>query len=157
SRYAGGARRGDMASAGETKMTASDRQGAFGTLLQQYRAAAGLSQEELAERAGLSRRGISDLERRPRRSPHLPARPRLADTLNLDGAQRAALIASAQGTAATPLATSPAADRGPDPQAHRNLPVQLTSFIGRDRELGELRKLLVEERMVTLTGPGGVG
>jgi hypothetical protein len=36
--------------------------GPFGTLLQRYRAAAGLSQEELAEWAGLSRRGISDLE-----------------------------------------------------------------------------------------------
>jgi transcriptional regulator with XRE-family HTH domain len=32
-------------------------------LLLQHRLAAGLSQEELAKRAGLSRRGISDLER----------------------------------------------------------------------------------------------
>jgi transcriptional regulator with XRE-family HTH domain len=33
----------------------------FSALLQRYRLAAGLSQEELAKRAGLSRRGISDL------------------------------------------------------------------------------------------------
>jgi transcriptional regulator with XRE-family HTH domain len=39
-----------------------DMPGPFGALLQRYRAVAGLSQEELAERASVSRRGISDLE-----------------------------------------------------------------------------------------------
>ena len=34
----------------------------FGNLLRRYRVAAGLTQEELAERAGVSTRGISDLE-----------------------------------------------------------------------------------------------
>ena len=38
-----------------------------------------------------------------------------------------------------------------------NLPVQLTSFVGRDRELSEVRQLLLKERLVTLTGAGGVG
>jgi len=38
-----------------------------------------------------------------------------------------------------------------------NLPVALTSFIGRERELSEVRKLLVTSRLVTLTGPGGCG
>jgi class 3 adenylate cyclase len=42
--------------------------------------------------------------------------------------------------------------------AHRhNLPVQLTSFVGRERELAELRSLLVSSRLLTLTGPGGIG
>ena len=36
----------------------------FADLLKRHRLAAGLSQEELAERAGLSPRGVSDLERR---------------------------------------------------------------------------------------------
>jgi transcriptional regulator with XRE-family HTH domain len=45
--------------------------GPFAVLLQQYRQAAGLSQEELAERAGLSARGIADLERGVRRSPYV--------------------------------------------------------------------------------------
>jgi transcriptional regulator with XRE-family HTH domain len=35
----------------------------FGTLLRRYRQAAGLSQEELAERAGLSARTVGDLQR----------------------------------------------------------------------------------------------
>jgi predicted ATPase len=38
-----------------------------------------------------------------------------------------------------------------------NLPAETTSFIGRDRELGEIRRLLRLSRLVTLTGAGGVG
>ncbi len=38
-----------------------------------------------------------------------------------------------------------------------NLPVQLTSFLGREREIGEVRDLLEQRRLVTLTGPGGTG
>jgi non-specific serine/threonine protein kinase len=38
-----------------------------------------------------------------------------------------------------------------------NLPGALTSFVGRERELAEVRKLLEEQRLVTLTGAGGVG
>jgi len=41
-------------------------------------------------------------------------------------------------------------------RAH-NLPVQLTSFIGRQRQIDEIRRLLGEARLVTLTGAGGVG
>jgi predicted ATPase/class 3 adenylate cyclase len=38
-----------------------------------------------------------------------------------------------------------------------NLPVQLTSFVGRQKELGELQQLLKNTRLLTLTGPGGSG
>ena len=38
-----------------------------------------------------------------------------------------------------------------------NLPVQLTSFIGRGRELGEVKDLVATSRLVTLTGAGGCG
>jgi class 3 adenylate cyclase len=38
-----------------------------------------------------------------------------------------------------------------------NLPVQLTSFLGRERELSELSGLVERARLVTLTGPGGTG
>ncbi len=37
------------------------------------------------------------------------------------------------------------------------LPAQLTSFVGRDAELTQLREALAENRLVTLTGAGGVG
>jgi predicted ATPase/DNA-binding CsgD family transcriptional regulator len=38
-----------------------------------------------------------------------------------------------------------------------NLPSETSSFVGRDRELSEIRELLVETRLLTLTGPGGCG
>jgi predicted ATPase/class 3 adenylate cyclase len=38
-----------------------------------------------------------------------------------------------------------------------NLPTQLTSFLGRQREIGEARQLLLDGRLLTLTGPGGTG
>jgi predicted ATPase len=38
-----------------------------------------------------------------------------------------------------------------------NLPIQLTSFVGRDRELREITDLLHQARLVTLTGVGGSG
>ena len=42
-------------------------------------------------------------------------------------------------------------------QAQHNLPVRLTSFVGREQELAGLGKLLGRARLVTLTGPGGAG
>ncbi len=38
-----------------------------------------------------------------------------------------------------------------------NLPIQLTSFIGREREIAEVKRLLDAARLVTLTGSGGAG
>ena len=38
-----------------------------------------------------------------------------------------------------------------------NLPAETASFVGRHRELGEVRKKLTEARLVSLVGPGGVG
>ena len=44
-----------------------------------------------------------------------------------------------------------------NPGLQNNLPVQLSTFIGRDREVGEVRALVESARLVTLTGAGGVG
>ncbi|MDT5013921.1 MAG: hypothetical protein QOD39_81 [Mycobacterium sp.] len=41
--------------------------------------------------------------------------------------------------------------------AEHNLPAQLTSFVGRDAEMAEVRAFLAENRLVTLTGAGGAG
>src|SRR5947209_7059233 len=54
-----------------------------GVLLHRFRTDAGLSQEVLAERAGLSSRGISDIERGLKARPHLHTLLRLADALDL--------------------------------------------------------------------------
>src|SRR5437016_2038065 len=63
---------------------------AFEELLRQYRAAAGLTQEELAEAARLSARAISDLERGVKHRPHGYTVERLAAALGLSAADRAA-------------------------------------------------------------------
>ncbi len=130
----------------------------FGTLLRQYRVAAGLSQEALAERARLSSHGVSALERGYRRTPQRETVALLSDALALGDEQRQAfeaaaarwvLLRSERGASVT---VGPWADG-----ASSNLPAAVSSLIGRDTELAEVASLLREHRLVTLTGTGGVG
>src|SRR3954451_13466439 len=67
----------------------------FGSLLRRFRLTAGLTQEELAERAGLSTRGIQDLERGVRLAPRAETVRMVADALELDEVARRALTAAA--------------------------------------------------------------
>ena len=46
---------------------------------------------------------------------------------------------------------------GVEVRARRHLPAPVTSFVGRSRECAELREEVLSHRLVTLTGPGGVG
>jgi len=128
----------------------SNERGQFATVLQQYRARAGLSQEELAERAGLSPRGVSDLERGLRRAPHPGTARRLADALALTEPDRAHLLAVASAPHGEPMTSGSGANRD-------NLPVQFTRFIGRAWEIVDLCRELQQTRLLTLCGPGGVG
>ena len=68
----------------------------FATLLRQYRVAAHLSQEKLAERAGLSVAAISALERGVRKTPHMATLRLLAKALRLNAAERAMFGAAAR-------------------------------------------------------------
>src|SRR4051812_10355629 len=68
----------------------------FGELLRRLRTAAGLTQEALAERAGLSARGLSDLERGVRSAPRQDTLRLLIDALVLEPVERAALVSAAQ-------------------------------------------------------------
>ena len=130
----------------------------FGTLLQRYRLAAGLSQEALAERAGMSTHGVSALERGYRRTPQRSTLALLMRALALNDEQRGEFEA---------VATPSRAPRGRDGAAAAagtwsgigisNLPLSLTSFVGREIELGEVARLASEHRLVTLTGAGGIG
>ena len=57
-----------------------------------------------------------------------------------------------------PSAQAPrAADTPPAPTRRTNLRAQLTSFVGRDREVADISDALKADRLVTLTGPGGAG
>ena len=47
--------------------------------------------------------------------------------------------------------------RTPKSVGAHNLPAQLTSFVGRGAQIADVRKLLADNRLVTLTGAGGAG
>src|SRR5690242_103158 len=68
----------------------------FGTLLRQHRILAGLTQEALAERAGLSRRAISDLERGVNQTPQSATLDLLAEALELSAGERVEFRAAAR-------------------------------------------------------------
>jgi len=122
----------------------------FGTLLKHYRMAAGLTQEALAERASLSTRAVSDLERGLSRAPHYDTLDLLTTAMSLSAEQRAALFAAAR----PPL---PGDDTKVAPL--QVLPFPPTALLGREQEVTQARDLLQAwgVRLLTLTGPGGVG
>lgn len=131
------------------------RQGRFGEQLRRFREAAGFSQEELAERAGLSANGISALERGERKRPYPDTLRRLAEALGLTEAQRAELAATLRSRPEDPV---PVVVQ-PTPGVAADLPGEPTPLIGRERESEVVRYLLTHSgsRLLTLIGPGGVG
>jgi predicted ATPase/transcriptional regulator with XRE-family HTH domain len=128
------------------------------SLLRRYRASAGLTQEELAERAGISARTISDVERGLRWSIYADTADRLAAALQLHSGERAGFVALARGRRHHLL--DGVASRGPGiwPTAGTT-PLQATRLLGRERELILLLAALKDpdQRLLTLTGSGGIG
>jgi tetratricopeptide (TPR) repeat protein/transcriptional regulator with XRE-family HTH domain len=156
----------------------------LGQLLRGYRRAAGLTQEELAERSGLSARAIADIECARTKRPYRASVQALADALALSDSQRqlldrtSRLAADFQGVpeALTPASTeqpparltqpersfppmTPAADGRVVP---RELPAPVAHFIGRAAEMDELSQLAAEGGgralvICALGGTAGVG
>jgi predicted ATPase/DNA-binding XRE family transcriptional regulator len=126
----------------------------FGALLRQYRLAAGLSQEALAERANLSARAIRSLEHGDRHSPYRDTVEALVAALSLAGPERVAFEAAVSRSRGQGVATPPVVEG-----ALVALPLPPSPLIDRGEELdvalGFLRGDTV--RLVTPTGPGGVG
>lgn len=126
----------------------------FGDVLRRVRVAQGLTQEILAERTGLSVRGISDLERGVRSTPRRETILRLIEGLALPGEEQAALWSAARRSP-RPRAL-PGTVRWPLPGSGLVAPDE---FIGRAAELNAIVLALHDPhyRLLTLTGPPGVG
>jgi predicted ATPase/DNA-binding XRE family transcriptional regulator len=130
-------------------------QSSFGDLLRTQRIASGLTQAELAARAGLSVRGLSDLERGVRTRPQRETVQRLLTALNVSPQERAALLRAARDLPPAAAATRTVSAAA---MPHR-APLPAGSLVGRAAELARLRDWLMEPvpGIVTLTGPGGAG
>ena len=120
----------------------------FGEVLKHERLAACLTQEELAERASLSARAISDLERGVKHTPRRQTIELLAAALRLSAVGRTALAAAARSRR--------------DPAASIGVPKPAEPLVGRAPELARLEAKLAEAGaghggIVVLTGEPGIG
>lgn len=130
-----------------TMMELYARQGRQGAALRQYRTCAELLSRELgiepdAQTKSLHRHLLREWNRKQPRASMMPS----------------ALPAS--GIEALPV--TDVLDRSIPPSlkakvAPGNLPVQATSFLGRDRDIASAGGILSSARLITLTGPGGIG
>lgn len=130
----------------------------FGHVLRRARRHAGLTQESLAERSGISVRAITDLERGVNRSPRRDTLEMLAEALELTPASRAEwerlrrylAVRTASDDARSKLVNAASARR-------TNIPAPLDDLLGREADLSNVLSILTTSRLVTLTGTGGIG
>jgi len=125
-----------------------DRIESFGQMLRRYREAIPLTRKTLAERAGISPRQISNLERGKSR-PRPGSFNLLVKALGLDDRDRTRLLAALREKLQSPPAS----------RQRRPLPLPPMPLLGRSHEIEAIDTLLhrADVRLVTITGPGGVG
>ncbi|MEV6284191.1 tetratricopeptide repeat protein [Kribbella sp. NPDC051770] len=131
-----------------------DPRAGFAQLLRGFRARSALTQEGLAELAGLSVQAINALEGGRRLYPRPATVGRLVEALRLDDEEHSQLAAAAHRPAAAKVAVG-----GP-----RELPPPVTDFIGRSEQLGALLRLLRSPRAAapgivisSIGGMAGIG
>ena len=148
----------------------------FGELLKLLRRRASLTQRDLSIAAGYSEAQISRLETNQRLPDLAALKALIIPALDIDDEPEvyARLLELASGVQGSVNGKSGVENHHPNnvdlqPDAYveslidaglnpaRNLPVQLTSFIGRQQEVSAVRKLLESGRLVTLHGSGGTG
>ncbi|MBI1880268.1 MAG: helix-turn-helix domain-containing protein, partial [Chloroflexi bacterium] len=143
----------------------------FGELLKYLRRRVGLTQRELSIAVRYSDTQISRLEQNQRVPDRATLTAQFVPALNLEHEPDwAARLLELAATTRGDEAFAPNPNSAPTPL--HNLPFQLTSFIGREKEMAEIKRVLIPfssqgsgagvqgeggTRLVTLTGPGGTG
>ncbi|HEX6542811.1 MAG TPA: helix-turn-helix domain-containing protein, partial [Ktedonobacterales bacterium] len=129
----------------------------FASLLRQYRRRSGLTQEELAERAGISAGAVSLMERGITLIPQRATLDMLSTALTLSGDETAIFFEKARLARLADNAVEAHVSSGD--VGGGDLPIPFTPLIGREREQATLLALLGRDttRLLTLTGPAGVG
>ncbi len=129
----------------------------FGILLKRLRLQAGLSQEQLAERARISAKAVGAYERGDRRAPYRDTLALIVEALGVTGAAYDELVSAANRARRRGPSAIGVAARSESPAHPNNLPIARTTFVGRDHDLAEVTALLDRYRLLTLVGSGGVG
>lgn len=124
----------------------------FGTWLRQHRRALDLTQQAFADQVGCARITLSRIEADTLK-PSKELALILLEKLGILELERPQWILFARGLAGLP---TPPVDTSVS-QPVSNLPASLSSFIGREKEQAQIIKHIRKYRLVTLTGPGGVG
>jgi len=130
----------------------------FGEWLRRRRRGMGLTQQQLAARINYSTVTLKKIEAEERR-PSPEVVERLAEVFNIPAEERIQFLRFARGD----WQSAPASESEDTPWrdlrtvSRTNLPFQLSSFVGRSRELKEIASLIFSNRLTTLVGPGGVG
>jgi tetratricopeptide (TPR) repeat protein/transcriptional regulator with XRE-family HTH domain len=126
----------------------------FGEMVRAHRRRLGLTQEELAERTGLSVRGIGNLEAGRIAEPRPTTVRLLADAFGLAGAERDSFCLAAAGEVSG----------GPSARVPAQLPPDVSAFAGRDEQLTWLDALVSVEAaqpaavvISAIAGTAGVG
>jgi predicted ATPase/DNA-binding XRE family transcriptional regulator len=127
-------------------------QAALSDVVRSYRLRAGLSQEQLAERAGISVKAIGAIEQGVRKAPYRHTIAQLARALNLPGTEAAILSEAAERSRRRGASRQTVTPKTVD----NNLPRATTSFVER-AEVERIQELAETHRCVTIVGPGGIG
>ncbi len=115
----------------------SEHDDSFGARLRRLRKEAGLSQQELALRAGLSLNAVNALERGARKHPYPHTVRSLADALGLSEEKRSSLLAAVPGRGKPAAAVAT-----PASVLEATMPSPATPIVGRERELSGIRDLI---------------
>jgi predicted ATPase/DNA-binding XRE family transcriptional regulator len=125
----------------------------FGTWLRQHRRALDLTQKALANQVGCAEITVRRMEADEYKPSHELALV-LFEKLGIPESERPQWVRFARGLSEYPnLHATSSQSR----EQKTNLPIPLTSFIGREKEVERIQHRLAQHRLITLLGAGGIG